>query len=185
MKKTLIIILSFLALIHTSCSDNSIDENQTEQKNVIEINDENEEESDFNYSNITIENISETVEKYMGNSNKLSAVNDDYIVGMIELDLDLIDEYTLKMQTMGTQTDQYGIFLAKDEKAAAEIGSALDVYLKLLYENSADFNYLPEEIPKLEAAETHIKGSYVFYIIASENEVTSAVGSFDEMFKNK
>ena len=56
------------------------------------------------------------LEGALSNASKLTAVEDDYVEAMMEIDLTNVEAYTVRIQTMGTAIDQYGIFKAADEK---------------------------------------------------------------------
>jgi hypothetical protein len=115
------------------------------------------------------------------NAAKLTAVDDDYVKGMLGLNLDNVSEYVLKVQTSGTAVDQYGIFKTTGEKEAEALAVSVKAYLQMLNDNWGNFNYLPEEMPKIKAAEVKSAGVYVVFVIASENEKTAVFNEFNAM----
>ena len=120
------------------------------------------------------------LEGALSNASKLTAVEDDYVEAMMEIDLTNVEAYTVRIQTMGTAIDQYGIFKAADEKAAKALCEELQSYIDTTRENWENFNYLPEETPKLDGAKATQKGVYVFYVIANANEREAFTKIFNE-----
>jgi len=131
--------------------------------------------------------ISASFDAVLVNSAKLTAVDDDYVNGMMGIDLSGVDEYILKIQTSGTEIDSYGIFrIAKNEENSFSDSSVdmlkttVSEYINTLKANWEGFNYLPEEMPKLESAKILQKGRYVVFVIASSDEIKAV----EEVFEN-
>lgn len=127
----------------------------------------------------TVESIAGSIDGLLSNAALLSPMEDDYLVYMMGLDLTRISEWTVRVQTSGTEVDQYGIFLADGPEYAKTLSDALQKYLDTTRESWADFNYLPEEMPKLEAAKVVTDGSYVFYVVASDKEQEACIKAFE------
>lgn len=129
-------------------------------------------------SDIPVAQLAESFDALLANGTRLSAVDDDYITGMIGLDLEDVTEYVLKIQTSGTEIDQYGVFKTSSEAKAAELSGSVESYLEMLRENWGNFNYLPAEMPKINAAEVRSAGIYVLFVIASEDEKKAVFENF-------
>lgn len=173
-KKTTTICFVFLFILFTSCSlinNNKTSDNDGKNTAVFK-------------SDITAVEFSEQFDTILVNGAKLTAVDDDYITGMLELNLDDVTEYVLKIQTSGTEVDQYGIFKTTSEIKAEELAGSVKSYLEMLSDNWQNFNYLPEEMPKINAAEVKSAGLYVVFVIATEDEKTAIFEEFSSMLNN-
>lgn len=168
------IFFVFLLIMFTSCS-NSNNKKQSDHTDVINT---------VFKSDITAVEFAERFDSLLLNGTKLTAVDDDYITGMLELNLDDVTEYVLKIQTSGTEVDQYGIFKTISETKAEALADSVSAYLVMLNDNWQNFNYLPEEMPKINAAEVKSAGLYVVFVIATEDEKTAVFDEFYTMLKN-
>jgi hypothetical protein len=130
-------------------------------------------------NDVPVSEIAARYDRLLSNVAKLTAVDNDYITGMLGLDLDNVSEYVLKVQTSGTEVDSYGIFKLTDEAQAGSLAGSIRDYLDMLNDNWENFNYLPEEMPKIKAAEVKSAGVYVTFVIASEDEKNAV---FDEFY---
>jgi hypothetical protein len=173
-KKITIIICIFIILIFASCSN--INNNQTPDNTDVKNTE------DFK-SDITAVKFAERFDSILLNGTKLTAVDDDYINGMLELNLNDVTEYVLKIQTSGTEVDQYGIFKTTSKITAEGLADSVKSYLQMLSDNWQNFNYLPEEMPKINAAEVKSAGLYVVFVIATEDEKTAVFDEFYAMLK--
>lgn len=168
------IFFVFLFIIFTSCSlaNNNKSSDNTDVKN-----------TEVFKSDITAIEFAERFDSMLLNGTKLTAVDDDYINGMLELNLNDVTEYVLKIQTSGTEVDQYGIFKTTSEIKAEALADSVKSYLEMLSDNWQNFNYLPEEMPKINAAEVKSAGLYVVFVIATEDEKTAVFDEFFAMLK--
>ncbi len=83
---------------------------------------------------------------------------------------------------IGTNIDEYGIFLGKDAEQAASLKAALETYLE--YRESVWMDeYLPEEKPKLDNAEVWQQGNYVMYVILGDNDRAAVKAAFQSCFE--
>jgi hypothetical protein len=133
---------------------------------------------------ISAEEFAGRFEPLLSNGAKLTAVDDDYISGMLGLNTDDISEYILKIQTTGTEVDQYGIFKVTAANKTEAVADSIKNYLDMLNENWQNFYYLPEEMPKINAAEVKSAGLYVVFVIAAEEEKTAVFDEFDKILKS-
>lgn len=173
-KNITIIFVLFLYIIFASCSqtNNNTSTGNTDVKNTKLFK-----------SDIPAIEFAERFDSLLLNGTKLTAVDDDYINGMLELNLGDVTEYVLKIQTSGTEVDQYGIFKTTNEIKAEALADSVKSYLETLRDNWQNFNYLPEEMPKINAAEVKSAGLYVIFVIATEDEKTAVFDEFYAMLK--
>lgn len=168
-KRILAILLAIVSmLVFVSCSNNSSTADETTVDDGKEV--------------ITpdIPTFAAMLEGALANASMLTAVEDDYVEAMMSVDLANVEEYTVRIQTMGTAIDQYGIFKATDEKAAKTLCENLQSYIDTTRSNWENFNYLPEETPKLDGAKAVQKGVYVVYVVASADERDAFMKIFNE-----
>lgn len=127
--------------------------------------------------------LSETFDGILSTSANLSVMDEEYLLYMMEIDPTGVNDWIVKVQTSGTQVDQYGIFVAQDNAQAESFGSLLQAYLERTEESWAQFNYLPEELPKLENAKVSVCENYVIYLIAADSEQSACIKAFEEAVK--
>ena len=91
-------------------------------------------------------------------------------------------ENVMGISAVGTNINEYGIFLAKDADQAATIKAALDKYLE--YRESVWMDeYLPDEKPKLDNAEVWRQGNYVMYAILGDSDRAAVKQAFQSCFE--
>ena len=168
-KRLLALILAIISmLVFASCANNSSNADETtvdEGKEVVTPD---------------IPTFATMLEGTLANASKLTAVEDDYVEAMMSVDLTNVEEYTVRIQTMGTAIDQYGVFKATDDKSAKALCENLQSYIDTTRDNWENFNYLPEETPKLDGAKAVQKGVYVVYVVASADERDAFMKIFNE-----
>ncbi len=122
------------------------------------------------------------VDSAISNEGTLVSVNEDYIGGAMKMDVSGYESYCVKINAYGANIDEYGVFKGADGDEAKEIKSAVEAYLQMR-EDTWMVEYMPEEHPKLLAAEIESKGSYVMYAILGDGEKTAAFDAFEGCFK--
>jgi len=128
----------------------------------------------------TAAKLAETFDGLLSTAENLSAMDEEYLLYMMEIDPTGVDDWIVKVQTSGTQVDQYGIFVADDADQARSLAAVLQGYLDRTEESWAQFNYLPDELPKLEKAKVVTAGNYVLYLIAADSEQDACIRAFEE-----
>jgi hypothetical protein len=127
--------------------------------------------------------IAEKIDAAIGNSGDMIAVEEDYIRGAMKMDVSAYAGYCVKINAYGANVDEYGIFKGADARQAEEIKKAVDAYLKMRIDTWMDA-YMPEEKPKMAAAELETKGNYVCYCVLSEEKKAAAFKAFQDAFKS-
>lgn len=130
---------------------------------------------------VPVAEIVAAVDSAVGAEN-LVAVEENYIRGRLKLDVSGCDEYSVKINSMGTNVDEYGLFKAKDEKEAAALAADVQSYLDERLSTWMD-EYMPEEKPKVENATVKTQGVYVMYTILSDKGAAAAFKTLDEAVK--
>ncbi|NCB51827.1 MAG: DUF4358 domain-containing protein [Clostridia bacterium] len=122
------------------------------------------------------------VDAAIGNDGSMTAVDENYIKGSMKMDVADYEDYTVKINTMGVNIDEYGVFKGSDSAQAAEIETAVEDYLQMR-EDTWMPEYMPEEFPKLQAAEVWTEGNYVIYVILGDDAKAAASDAFAACFK--
>ncbi len=128
---------------------------------------------------IAVSELAEAADSALSFDVPLIAVPDDYIIGMMEIDVSEFAEHTVKIQSTGANIDEYGILKAASADDADAVKTiALDYIAKRV--DNWNPQYMPEELPKLKNATVKVYGSYVVYCIlddASKEAVFKAIES--------
>jgi hypothetical protein len=112
----------------------------------------------------------------------MSQIPDEYVENIMGIALDGYVSRNTLMSAVGTNINEYGIFLAKDADQAKTIKDALNAYLE--YRESVWMDeYLPDEKPKLDNAEVLQQGSYVMYTILSDADRDAVNAAFEGCFE--
>ncbi len=112
----------------------------------------------------------------------MSQIPDEYVENIMGIALDgYVSRNTLK-SAVGTNINEYGIFLAKDADQAKTIKDALNAYLEFLESSWIDA-YLSNEKPKLDNAEVLQQGNYVMYTILSDADRDAVNAAFEGCFE--
>ena len=136
-------------------------------------------------ADIPVADLTAAADGHIANAAKLSAVDDDYIKGSLEVDPAMLSEYILKIQVSGTEIDQYGIFKVADENNVQAVADSLNAYLDMMRANWEALPYQPQEKPKLDSAGVEIIGNYVLFTILSAEESDAVVNAVNDMLKSK
>lgn len=122
------------------------------------------------------------IDTAIGNDGTMSAVDENYIKGSMKMDVSDYEAYTVKINAKGANIDEYGVFKGKDAAQAKEIKTAVENYLQMRKDTWVTA-YMPEERPKLDAAQIWTEGSYVMYAILSDDAKTAASTAFTQSFE--
>lgn len=111
-----------------------------------------------------------------------SEMNASYIEGAMKLDTADFADYTVELNALGTNIDEFGVFKANDDKSVDTVKSAVEGYLSFRLETWMN-EYMPEEKPKLESAEVKVCGLYVMYAIFDDTSRSEAFEAFENYLK--
>ena len=113
---------------------------------------------------------------------EMSQLPDEYVESVMGIAPDgYVSRNTLR-SAVGTNINEYGIFLAKDAEQADTLKAALEKYLE--YQKSVWMDeYLPDEKPKLDNDEVWQQGNYVMYTILSDDARQAAHTAFQSCFE--
>jgi len=111
-----------------------------------------------------------------------AAMNDSYLEGAMKLTPSDFADYTVNINAMGTNVDEFGIFKAKDAASVEAVKEAAEGYLKFRLDTWME-EYMPEEKPKLEKAEVKVYGLYVMYAIFDDTTRADAFTALENALK--
>lgn len=129
---------------------------------------------------VSIDELAAAVDAAIADSGAMIEAPDNYISGTMQMPVSEYDGYCIKLNSMGVNIDEYGIFKGKDSEQVQEIKKAAEEYLRWYMEERWMPEYMPQEYPKLENAEVKVAGNYVMYAILSDSTRASAF----EVFQN-
>ena len=132
--------------------------------------------------NVEVGDIAAAVDEALDKGGNLVAVDEAYIKGYMKMDVSEYEGFTVKINAYGANIDEYGVFRAKDSSQAREIKSAVEGYLQLRVDSWME-EYMPEEKPKLSAAEVKTNGNYIMYCILGDADKAAAFAAFDGALK--
>ena len=130
--------------------------------------------------NVPVAELADTVGAAIGKTD-LADPGANYVKGYFKKDAAELGEYAIRINAMGTNIDEFGIFKA-GTLTAAELKTLVESYLKLRQDSWMD-EYMPDEKPKMMNAEVKVQGDYVMYCILSDAEKTTAVKAFTDALK--
>lgn len=133
-------------------------------------------------NDVPVAELAALVDPAIGADGNLSEAPATYIQGMMGMDVSAYEEYVVKINAYGTNIDEYGIFKGSDEAQAKEIADAVEAYLQMRNDTWMT-EYMPEEYPKMEAAEFKTVGCYVMYAILSDDAKAAGFAAFEDALK--
>ena len=130
---------------------------------------------------VPVSQLADTVASAVGKSGSL-AESDGMFLGLTDISADALGDHSIRTTNVGTSIDQFGIFKA-GSMTTAELRDAAALYLAKLGSNTLDQSYFPEEMQKLDFAETRVVGDYVMYCVMSEEDMATAFKAFENALK--
>lgn len=124
--------------------------------------------------------IANAIVNEMGSADAMTALDESYITGRMEIDLSNCAEYDVRLSTASINVNEFGVFKAKDVDHVEALDADVQAYLAMRLETWMD-EYLPEEKPKVENAQVRTFGPYVIYTILSESDSKIAIDTMSEM----
>ena len=106
-----------------------------------------------------------------------SKMNESYVEGVMAMKLEIVSEYAVYIDASGSTIDEFGIFKAK-EGEEDEVKKQLQAYLKMRLDTWME-EYMPEEKPKVQKANLHVREGYILYAILGEKDKKQLFESFE------
>lgn len=130
--------------------------------------------------NVPVADLADAVGTAIGKPD-LADPGASYVKGYFKKDAAELGEYAIRINTMGTNIDEFGIFKA-GTLSVSDLKALVESYLKLRQDSWMD-EYMPDEKPKMMNAEVKVQGDYVMYCILSDTEKTTAFKTFTDALK--
>jgi hypothetical protein len=100
-------------------------------------------------------------------------VTSDKLSTYYKIEEDSVTEFSAYVCGSGAMPDEFGIFVAVDEDAAAEIKSALDTRIEKQTETYTD--YTPDEMYKFDDCFVSVSGNTVVYAVCADNSAAKDI----------
>lgn len=118
-------------------------------------------------TDIALSELQTAAETVLTNTETLATLDADYIEYMMELDSSSFTEGLVRQQASGVSADEYGIFKADSEEAAAALGTLLEGYLTKR-DDAWNPSYDVDQYPKIKNATVKVFGQYAVFCILSD-----------------
>ena len=128
-------------------------------------------------SDAVMEDVVIAVEKAIPDSGNMVEADKDYLNGFFSAEPDDFASYIIKVQSDGSNIDEFGIFEAKSNDDISNITKMLDDFFET-YRSAWNDSYLQSEYPKLRDAEYYVSGEFVMYCILNEETKEAALTAF-------
>lgn len=129
---------------------------------------------------VPVSQITEAVSAAIGKTDDLIDLDATFL-GYTRLNPEDLGDYAVLVNAYGANIDEYGVFKA-GTKTAAELKTVVDGYLESRKAAWMEA-YMPEEKPKMMAAEARVSGDYVIYCILSDSDKTAAFQAFENAIR--
>ncbi len=130
--------------------------------------------------NVPAADIAAAVAEKIGKTDALTAVDANWIKGWMKTDAASFGDYTVYLNAIGANVDEFGIFKAGENMSVADVEKTVQAYLDLKLQSWMD-EYMPEEKYKVEDASYEVVGNYVMYCILSAEDAEAAFATFKDM----
>ena len=133
-------------------------------------------------NDVAVSELSAKINSELESGADLVDAPESYISSSMGFDLSSVSEYVVKINSRGENIDEYGIFKAADDSQLQQLQTAVSNYLQFRVDTWM-VEYMPEEFPKLQNAETKTIGNYVMYAILSDSDKQAVFSAFEKTLK--
>ena len=133
-------------------------------------------------NDVAVSELSAKINSELESGADLVDAPESYISSSMGFDLSSVSEYVVKINSRGVNIDEYGIFKAEDDSQLQKLQTAVSNYLQFRVDTWM-VEYMPEEFPKLQNAETKTIGNYVMYAILSDSDKQAVFSAFEKTLK--
>ena len=133
-------------------------------------------------NDVAVSELSAKINSELESGAGLVDAPESYISSSMGFDLSSVSEYVVKINSRGVNIDEYGIFKAEDDSQLQQLQTAVSNYLQFRVDTWM-VEYMPEEFPKLQNAETKTIGNYVMYAILSDSDKQAVFSAFEKTLK--
>ena len=133
-------------------------------------------------NDVAVSELSAKINSELESGADLVDAPESHISSSMGFDLSSVSEYVVKINSRGVNIDEYGIFKAEDDSQLQQLQTAVSNYLQFRVDTWM-VEYMPEEFPKLQNAETKTIGNYVMYAILSDSDKQAVFSAFEKTLK--
>lgn len=176
-KRAMAIAMAAALALMAGCGDKTGSDNQS---GTLDVSDASNASSASNASNAAtseadVKSASERVAELAGQIElpSMAEVTADNLSTFLGIDSEKVSEFSAQICASGAMPDEFGVFVAVDENAAADIKSTLESRIEKQRDTYKD--YTPDEMYKFDDCFAEQDGKCVFYAICADNKLAADI----------
>ncbi len=176
-KRAMAIAMAAALALMAGCGDKTGSDNQS---GTLDVSDASNASSASNASNVAtseadVKSASERVAELAGQIElpSMAEVTADNLSTFLGIDSEKVSEFSAQICASGAMPDEFGVFVAVDENAAADIKSTLESRIEKQRDTYKD--YTPDEMYKFDDCFAEQDGNCVFYAICANNKLAADI----------
>ena len=176
-KRAMAIAMAAALALMAGCGDKTGSDNQS---GTLDGSDASNASSASNASNVAtseadVKSASERVAELAGQIElpSMAEVTADNLSTFLGIDSEKVSEFSAQICASGAMPDEFGVFVAVDENAAADIKSTLESRIEKQRDTYKD--YTPDEMYKFDDCFAEQDGNCVFYAICANNKLAADI----------
>ncbi len=176
-KRAMAIAMAAALALMAGCGDKTGSDNQS---GTLDVSDASNASSASNASNVAtseadVKSASERVAELAGQIElpSMAEVTADNLSTFLGIDPEKVSEFSAQICASGAMPDEFGVFVAVDEDAAADIKSTLESRIEKQRDTYKD--YTPDEMYKFDDCFAEQDGNCVFYAICADNKLAADI----------
>lgn len=176
-KRAMSIAMAAALALMAGCGDKTGSDNQS---GTLDVSDASNASSASNASNVAtseadVKSASERVAELAGQIElpSMAEVTADNLSTFLGIDSEKVSEFSAQICASGAMPDEFGVFVAVDENAAADIKSTLESRIEKQRDTYKD--YTPDEMYKFDDCFAEQDGNCVFYAICADNKLAADI----------
>ncbi len=176
-KRAMSIAMAAALALMAGCGDKTGSDNQS---GTLDVSDASNASSASNASNAAtseadVKSASERVAELAGQIElpSMAEVTADNLSTFLGIDSEKVSEFSAQICASGAMPDEFGVFVAVDENAAADIKSTLESRIEKQRDTYKD--YTPDEMYKFDDCFAEQDGNCVFYAICADNKLAADI----------
>lgn len=182
-KRAMAIAMAAALALMAGCGDKTGSDNQSGTLDVSDASNASNASSASNASNASnvatseadVKSASERVAELAGQIElpSMAEVTADNLSTFLGIDSEKVSEFSAQICASGAMPDEFGVFVAVDENAAADIKSTLESRIEKQRDTYKD--YTPDEMYKFDDCFAEQDGNCVFYAICADNKLAADI----------
>lgn len=176
-KRAMAIAMAAALALMAGCGDKTGSDNQSGTLDVSDASNASNASSASNAatSEADVKSASERVAELAGQIElpSMAEVTADNLSTFLGIDSEKVSEFSAQICASGAMPDEFGVFVAVDENAAADIKSTLESRIEKQRDTYKD--YTPDEMYKFDDCFAEQDGNCVFYAICADNKLAADI----------